>query len=144
MKRTPINRKSNKQASLESQLKKVYEMIDNDREHICTGCGIGKNLSHSHIISRKRKEFMCDPDNITYHCLPIDGCNGCSSKWENVGERVNLNDYDKNMEYIKSVDYGLFKSMVLNDFEYWELHGAFLNRPQHLEYLTEEYLKIKI
>ena len=62
---------SNKQAKENRELRKVYERMEQERGHYCTGCGRSDlPLSHSHIIPRsRRKDLVTDPLNITYHCL---------------------------------------------------------------------------
>lgn len=134
--------KSKKQTSFESQLKKVYAEIDNSRERVCTGCGVGKCLSHSHLISRAYKDTMCDPRNITYHCLPMEGCNGCSAKWEMVGERCYLNDYIQNMEYIKEVNYDRFTRMITSDHEFLLKNVNNGTDCESYSYICDEYLKL--
>ena len=99
MKKSPVNKKSSKQSSIDSQLKKVYKEMSETRPHRCTGCGSHRQLTHSHIIPRSRsRELVCDPNNITYHCL------SCHRKWENGVLAHELTDFQRNMNYIKSVD----------------------------------------
>lgn len=136
-----IKSKSNKQISEEAKLKKVYAKIDSEREPVCTGCGIGKNLSHSHLISRKHKEFMSDERNIKFHCQSANGKKGCAEKWENTGERLQLRDYIENMEYIKEVAPEIFRSMIVKDKDYYVNNTDIgdLCPSDNLDYLIENY-----
>lgn len=89
---------SKKQSVINRRLKKVYEEIAYDRSQFCTGCGTHDTLTHSHIIPRSRRsDLVTDKRNITYHCLQ------CHNKWEGK-QRIELMDYERNMEYIKEVD----------------------------------------
>ena len=95
---------SNKQKKVNSELKKVYKEIKEERGHYCCGCGRSDvPLSFSHIIPRsRRKDLITDKNNITIHCLSLDR-KGCHEIWESK-ERYKLLDYHKNMEYILEVD----------------------------------------
>ena len=98
---------SNKQRSINKKLKRVYEKISEERDHCCSGCGRADvPLSHSHLIPRsKRKDLECDGRNIVYHCLSMNGREGCHQLWEsNLNDKMRLLDYHKNMAYIKEVD----------------------------------------
>lgn len=98
---------SNKQKKINRKLKKVYQLISEEREHCCSGCGrYDLPLSHSHLIPRsKRKDLECEGRNIVYHCLSIDGRTGCHQLWESsLNDKMRLLDYHKNMAYIKEVD----------------------------------------
>ena len=89
---------SKKQSLVNRKLKKIYEEIYSERGHYCTGCGTSDILTHSHIIPRSRRaDLTTEKRNITYHCL------SCHNKWEGK-QRVELMDYERNMEYIKEVD----------------------------------------
>jgi hypothetical protein len=99
-----LKRISKKQNVINRELKKVYNEISYERGHFCTGCGTSNNLSHSHIIPRSRRsDLTTDKRNITYHCLSIGEHKGCHDKWEGK-QRVELLDYERNMDYIKEVD----------------------------------------
>lgn len=103
---------SKKQVISNKELYTVYEEIDLEREHICSGCGQKNNLSHSHIIPKsRRKDLEVKKENIVYDCLSI-GKNGCHDIWEKgtVEQRENLINFQERMEYIKS-----------NDIEYYNL-----------------------
>ena len=94
-----------KEKTIKRKLNKVYKEISNVRGHYCSGCGSSAYpLSHSHKIPRsRRKDLETDKDNITYHCLDMDGRKGCHSLWESA-QRYKLLDYHKNIQYILSVD----------------------------------------
>jgi hypothetical protein len=102
----PISKKSDKQKVKDKELAKVYAEMERTRPQLCTGCGCGTNLSHSHIIPRSWSDALeVVPENITYHCLVRpDGSTGCHTRWESVSERIFLNDYAANMTFIKRVE----------------------------------------
>ena len=96
-----INPISSKQKSISENLSKVYSNIDQKEKLYCRGCGTTTNLSHSHIIPRsRRRDLVTEPNNITLHC------NRCHLIWEHgtLEELQSLQDFSKNLEYIKSVD----------------------------------------
>ena len=94
-----INNKSKKQLSIDRELKKIYQDMAINKPHRCTGCGINQLLTHSHLIPRSRsRELVCDPKNITYHCMT------CHKKWENGIYADEMTDFMRNMAYIKTVD----------------------------------------
>lgn len=91
-------------------LKQTYKKMDSHRD-LCTGCGADANLEHSHIIPRsKRRDLVAEIDNITFHC------NSCHTKWEShdISIMAELNDFDKNMEYIKKVDVQYYNLLMKN------------------------------
>ena len=96
---------SKKQNNINKELKKVYKEIELERGHYCSGCGRSDvPLSHSHLIPRSRRpDLITDKRNITYHCLSMGGTVGCHDKWEGK-QRIELLDYERNMNYIKEVD----------------------------------------
>ena len=104
-----IKKVSKKQSKENRLLTKVYKEIADTRGHYCTGCGRWDvPLSHSHIIPRsRRKDLVCEPRNITYHCLGGGDNNrkGCHDLWGDGGPggRQLLLDYHINMEYILEV-----------------------------------------
>lgn len=138
--RSGVKKKTSGQKAIESDLHVTYSKMDSnpDIDRFCTGCGATTNLSHSHIISRKDHDLMSDPRNITYHCLPMHDNNGCSSKWEQVGERVYLNDYKVNMEYIKEVRPELFRKMIMDDYYYFQNSFHFHCFPENYSYICRE------
>ena len=100
-----ISKKSGRQKESDRELHAVYEKMK-EGEMVCSGCGYTKHLSHSHIIPRsRRKDLETVRENITYHCLVrADGSEGCHQRHEHHGKRMELNDYEKNMAFIKRVD----------------------------------------
>lgn len=149
-KRTPLKRStgispsgSKKAAAKKQAMISTYKEIDSTRDQICGGCGCGRNLSHSHIISRKDTELSADPDNIALHCLPIIGSNGCSWKWEQVGLRCEMMDYQRNMEYIKRVRPDVFRSIIVKDYSYLQKHREMICRTDFFDYICDEFKKIQ-
>ena len=111
MKKSRPNKVSSKQKVINDNYYKMLERFDKTTPKICTGCGKKHphvKLSHSHIISRKHchdygmPELIYDPKNITFHCLSIGNHKGCHDKWESK-QRVELLDYEKNIDYIQSI-----------------------------------------
>ena len=94
-----IRSKSAKQLAIDKELKSIYQDMAINKPHRCTGCGANQNLTHSHLIPRSRsRELICDPKNITYHCI------SCHKKWENGICADEMTDFMRNMQYIKTVD----------------------------------------
>lgn len=100
---------SNKQSKVNKLLKQAYQEIAEERGHYCSGCGRSDvPLSHSHLIPRSyNKSLETNKENITYHCLSMDGRKGCHDIWEG-SERHTLLDYPKNMEKILELDESYF------------------------------------
>ncbi len=113
-----IKKVSGKQSVIERAYHITCADMDYTTEPVCTGClqyqGGDIKLSHSHIISRAdckaigREDLISDRDNLTYHCLDFGENTGCHRKWENPKERITLADYEKNLQYIKTIDQGLY------------------------------------
>ena len=113
-KRKSINKVSSKQIEINKLYKLTCIDMDHITEPVCTGClkyqGGDIKLSHSHIISRAdchalgRPELIYDRNNITYHCMDFGDHKGCHLKHESIKNRKSLLDYEKNMNYIKSID----------------------------------------
>jgi len=105
-----IKQVSKKQAGINRTLTQVYADMAERKEHICEGCGIGRFLSHSHIIRRSdRKDLETDPRNIHYHCL--EQGNGCHKLWEDgtPEEQSQMLDFFENVAYIKEVHPELYR-----------------------------------
>lgn len=117
-KRNKVKAVSTQQQELNKAYFNVCNEIGNERERICTGCGRHEGgevrLSHSHIISRQecrnigRVDLIADKNNIVYHCMDFGNHKGCHNNWENPDKRSMLLDYERNMEYIKSVSIELY------------------------------------
>ena len=112
-KQKPIKQLSTKQSQIEREYKKTCIDMDYTEDKVCSGClryqGGEIKLSHSHIISRMdckgigRPELISLRENLTYHCMTFSNNKGCHSKWENPKERNTLLDYEKNINFIKSI-----------------------------------------
>jgi len=114
MKKSRINQVSKKERVNKKKLAEVYEEIDGEREHICSGCGQNQMLSHSHLIPRsRRKDLEAEKENIMYDCMQrINGSEGCHSRWESMDwSKMNtLIDFEERIEYIKNVDRDYYDS----------------------------------
>lgn len=118
IKRSKPKQVSKKQAEINHFYKLACIDMDYTTEPVCTGClryqGGDIKLSHSHIISREdckrigREDLIYSRDNLTYHCLDWNERFGCHRKWENPKQRTSLDDYQKNIEYIKSISKELY------------------------------------
>ena len=111
-KRKPLSEKGKKYIE-------VLRKIDKERGHVCSGCGLkGVVLSHSHIISQKDcknygfESLIYDEKNIAFHCIGMYNDNDCHKRWENPTKRKELLDYEKNMEYIKSISIELYNKYL--------------------------------
>ena len=122
-KKKPIKQISSKQSEINRLYKLTCIDMDYTTEPVCTGClkyqGGDIKLSHSHIISREdckrigREDLIYDRDNLTYHCLCWgENGEGCHRKHENPVQRKTLDDYKKNMEYIKSISEELYQKYI--------------------------------
>ncbi len=121
-KQKSIKRKSSKQIEIDTKLRLAYADMDYTEEKVCSGClkyqGGDIKLSHSHIISQKdckqigREDLIYDKINITYHCMNFGENEGCHLKHENPKRRHELKDYQKNIEFIKSVSQEMYLKYV--------------------------------
>jgi hypothetical protein len=112
-KQKPIKQVSAKQSLIERAYKLTIKDMDYTTEKVCSGCnkyqGGDIKLSHSHIISRAdckgigKPELIYERENLTYHCMDFGMNKGCHGLWENPVMRKLLFDYEKNINYIKSV-----------------------------------------
>lgn len=112
-----IKARSKKQDDIHKKYIEVLKTLD--RPKICSGCNSSNAiLSHSHIISQKdcknigRPDLIHNPDNITYHCLDWYNSKGCHQIWENPKRRSELLDYEKNMQYIKTISLELYNKYL--------------------------------
>lgn len=111
---------SEKQKEINLLYKKVCEKIDNERDHICSGCGTNQALSHSHLISREdckrigRNDLIYDEKNIVYHCLDRPEIFGCHRKWESKRKEImsTLKDYQKNLDFISQISVLLYNKLI--------------------------------
>jgi hypothetical protein len=103
-----IKQISSKQAKKNKVIARIYEEMDKG-EQICSGCHRQEQLTHSHLIPRSwNKELEAEPENIKFHCL------ACHQKWEGTLEQKRtMFDFEKNIEYIKSVD-NIYYNKILN------------------------------
>lgn len=110
LKRSSIKKVSKKEARNISNKKKAYKILEETMERACTGCGTTQNLSHSHLVPvGQNKSLEAVPSNITYHCLSIGDKIGCHDIWEHDREgRKYLNDYRRNLDIIKKIDYDYY------------------------------------
>lgn len=118
IKRSKPKQVSKKQAEINHFYKLACIDMDYTTEPVCTGClryqGGEIKLSHSHIISREdckrigREDLIYARENLTYHCMTFGNNKGCHRKWENSKQRTSLDDYQKNIEYIKSISKELY------------------------------------
>jgi 3-methyladenine DNA glycosylase AlkD len=125
LKRSKPKQVSKKQAEINHNYKLTCIDMDYTTEPVCTGClkyqGGDIKLSHSHIISREdckrigRPDLIYQRENLTYHCMDFGDNVGCHGMWENPTEREYLTDYQKNIEYIKSISEELYLKYTKNE-----------------------------
>lgn len=108
-----------KELSYKRKYQEVLKQIDKERPQVCAGCGLKYVvLSHSHIISQKDcknygfQSLIYDEKNIAFHCIGMYNDNDCHRRWENPTKRKELLDYEKNMEYIKSISVELYNKYL--------------------------------
>jgi len=139
VRKTGVRKRAPVQRCKESSMHSVYEQKAANDDHFCTGCGATHNLTHSHIISRTDKELMDDPRNITYHCANIYGRNGCSWRWEQVGERTALSDYIQNMDFIAEVRPLIFSKMIVDDYSFLQKNEVKICSYEVFDYICSEF-----
>jgi len=112
LKRTPMKGISKKQKRISAEYKcTTSKMLDGIQE--CSGCGWDDRLTHSHLIPRsRRRDLVSNEENIVYHCTE------CHLTWESP-ERINLNDYDKNMEVVKKLDEEYYEMLLMKQDRYY-------------------------
>lgn len=94
---------------------KLYEEIASEREWRCSGCGSPSHLSHSHIISvKKRKDLELVKENIVYDCLSMGEKEGCHDKWEsgNIQKMMEVENFEERMEYIRKIDKKYYNLLI--------------------------------
>lgn len=88
-----------KSLAINKELQKVYQKMAETLTQRCSGCGTYNKLTHSHLIPRSHsKTHITDINNIRYHCF------SCHLKWERGKVAHEMTDFQRNMQYIKSVD----------------------------------------
>lgn len=97
---SPPNKVSKREARNIKNKHKAYKMMEEQLPHVCSGCGTGSNLTHSHLIpTGQRKHLEAVLSNLRFHCL------NCHTLWENDNEgRKVMMDYAENMHRIKILD----------------------------------------
>ena len=115
---------SRRQSKINRELKKVYKLIEETREHCCSGCGrYDVPLSHSHIIPRSRNssiDMQTNPKNIKYHCLSFVEANGnsrigCHDYWGGgPRDKQKLLDYWENMNFLKENDEEYYNILLID------------------------------
>lgn len=96
--------------------KKFDKKKQDEDEVYCTGCGTTSCLSHSHLVPVSFNEDLeADVNNITYHCLAMEGQKGCHNKWESrdINLMLELNDFEENLEKVKKLDYQYY--LIIKD-----------------------------
>lgn len=88
---------------------KEFDKKKQDEDEVyCTGCGTTSCLSHSHLVPISfNKDLEADINNLTYHCLAMEGLEGCHNKWESrdIELMLQLNDFEVNLEKVRELDY---------------------------------------
>lgn len=111
-----INAKSKKQTETDRDYRLVTDRMRQENAQICTGCEkvYGDSLTHSHLIPRSRREdLIAEYKNITYHCIE------CHPIWESV-DRVQLLDYERNMQIVKELDPEYYEILLMKQSMYNE------------------------
>ena len=106
-----IRKKSEKQKIRDEEIKEVYAEVDKGVQE-CSGCGSGRQLTRSHIIPRsRRKDLETKILNIVFDCMD------CHTVWEHGEweEKKKLLNFEKRMEYIKSVDSEYYELLILKN-----------------------------
>lgn len=95
----------------------MFKEIWKEREHRCTGCGIGlgdeaKTFHFSHILKKGTyPKFRLDPENIMIECFR------CHSTWENgsLEAKKGMKNFKKKLKYIKVNAPALYQKLIKND-----------------------------
>jgi len=104
-KKTPIKKKTSKQANIDVQYSKLIKELGEELEYdFCVGCGRSDRVNDwSHRIPRSyRKDLICDRNNIDRMCRIR-----CHELVE-LGRFNELLNGDEIREYIMRMDYGYF------------------------------------
>ncbi len=99
LKSKSLNGKSKLQEDIEDEYRRVKKELFDSQEQLCSGCRSSFSCTPSHLIPRsRRRDLITDKRNIKPHC------NECHPKWESP-RRIQLLDYEENMEIVKELDY---------------------------------------
>jgi hypothetical protein len=103
-----VNKISKREARNIRNKHRAYDIMAETREHVCSGCSTGSNLTHSHLVPvAQNKKLEAVVSNIVYQCGP------CHHIFEHDTEgRKLLLDYEDNMRKISILDpsyYALIK-----------------------------------
>lgn len=103
-----VNKVSKKESLNIRNKHKAYDILAETQPHLCTGCGTGSNLTHSHLVpTGQNKKLEAVVSNITYHCVD------CHTKWEHDLEgRKTMLDYQENMYKIQVLDPAYYALVV--------------------------------
>lgn len=98
------NKVSKREARNVRNKHKAYDIMAETREHVCSGCGTGSNLTHSHLVPvAQNKKLEAVVSNIVYQCV------SCHHVFEHDLEgRKLLLDYEDNMRKISILDPGYY------------------------------------
>jgi hypothetical protein len=109
LKRSPVNKVSEKQAKINYEKAKQMKEHKKERLGICSGCGSPSLLTNSHLIPvGQRRLLQLNKMNQVWHCV-----DKCHPIWENSKqERKLMRDYASNMNKIKELDLGYYNLIV--------------------------------
>lgn len=82
-------------------LEATYKRMRKELPKVCTGCGTGRSLTHSHIIRRSRRpDLIAEFKNISYHCRK------CHRLWDSgdISNMQRVFDFWDRLAYIKNQD----------------------------------------
>lgn len=92
------DKEKNRKRELAKLKQEIRQEAWDENRYYCQGCGEGKPLDCSHILSvAQRKDLECEKENINLFCRD------CHNKWESGEDekRRGLLTYEKDMEYIE-------------------------------------------
>ena len=107
-----MNQKSSKQKVIDVAYSGTLKILEK-REYICTGCGATDGLTPSHLVPRSwNRSLVAVARNVTWHCLV------CHPLWESP-RRMELNDYEDNMEIVKKLDEDYYNLLIVKQDDYY-------------------------